>query len=143
MQNRRDRSIIDFRVIRLGTGESFLCIQEQETDDKVVVIFPLVIKTHTIPIADNIMREIHSTTQFCPFSDDKEFIFSKKEISFNKPLGTQAVPYYIEMLNRHETEERLNDYDLAELIQQFDDDEEHTHDMEDLDDSFDADRIIH
>lgn len=108
---------LDFRVIRMNSGESFLCICEHENDDTITVLFPLLIKTQTIPIAKNILREIHSTSIFCPFTDDKHFTFYKPELTFIKKMGNQAVTYYIDMLNRNEEIEALKAYDLHELIQ--------------------------
>ena len=108
--------MIDFRVIRLTSGESFLCIVESETNNTINVLFPLTIKTHAIPMGGNVLREIHSTTIFCPFTDDKCFSFHKNEITFNKPLSSDAIPYYVDMLNRHEDEQSLKDYNLSELI---------------------------
>jgi len=109
---------LDFRVIRMNSGESFLCIVESETEDTINVLFPLVIKTQTIPIAKNILREIHSTTNFCPFTDDKHFSFYKPELTYIKPMGEQAITYYIDMLNRHEEVDTIKAYDLAELVQE-------------------------
>ena len=106
----------DFRVIRMNTGESFLCIVESETDDTINVLFPLSIRTQHVPIAKNILREIHSTTIFCPFSDDKHFTFWKHELTYIKPMSEHAVPYYIEMLNRHEEVDALKAYNLEELV---------------------------
>jgi len=106
----------DFRVIRMNTGESFLCIVESETDDTINVLFPLSIRTQHVPIAKNILREIHSTTVFCPFSDDKHFTFWKHELTYIKPMSEHAVPYYIEMLNRHEEVDALKAYNLEELV---------------------------
>lgn len=111
-------SNLDFRVIRMNSGESFLCIVESETEDTINVLFPLVIKTQTIPIAKNILREIHSTTNFCPFTDDKHFSFYKPELTYIKPMGEQAITYYIDMLNRHEEADTIKAYDLSELIQE-------------------------
>jgi hypothetical protein len=106
----------DFRVIRMNTGESFLCIVESETDDTINVLFPLSIRTQQVPIAKNILREIHSTTVFCPFSDDKHFTFWKHELTYIKPMSEHAVPYYIDMLNRHEEVDALKAYNLEELV---------------------------
>jgi hypothetical protein len=108
--------MIDFRVIRMNSGESFLCIVESETDDIINVLFPLVIRTQHVPIAKNILREIHSTTVFCPFSDEKHFTFYKHELTYIKPMSEHAVPYYIDMLNRHEEVDSLKAYNLEELI---------------------------
>jgi hypothetical protein len=108
--------MIDFRVIRMNSGESFLCIVESETDDIINVLFPLTIRTQHVPIAKNILREIHSTTVFCPFSDEKHFTFYKHELTYIKPMSEHAVPYYIDMLNRHEEVDSLKAYNLEELI---------------------------
>ena len=108
--------MIDFRVIRFNTGESFLCIVQEETENTISVLFPLTIKTHSIPVSQNVLREVHSTTAFCPFSDEKNFTFRKNDLIYIKPMSDQAIPYYVEMLNRHEEQEVLAMHNLSELI---------------------------
>ena len=108
--------MIDFRVMRMATGESFLCIVKQETEKDITVLFPLLITKQTFQVAQNVMREVHSTSSFCPFTDDKEFTFSKKELTFIKPMNKDAVPYYVDMLNKQEEAEALENYDLGELV---------------------------
>jgi hypothetical protein len=108
--------MIDFRVMRMATGESFLCIVKQETEKDITVLFPLLITKQTFQVAQNVMREVHSTSSFCPFTDDKEFTFSKKELTFIKPMNKDAVPYYVDMLNKQEEPEALKSYDLEELV---------------------------
>jgi len=108
--------MIDFRVMRMATGESFLCIVKQETEKDITVLFPLLITKQTFQVAQNVMREVHSTSSFCPFTDDKEFTFSKKELTFIKPMNKDAVPYYVDMLNKQEEPEALQNYDLGELV---------------------------
>lgn len=108
--------MIDFRVVRLNSGDSFLCIVDKETENTITVLFPLTIKTHAIPLGNNVLREVHSTTLFCPFTDDKHFEFHKNDLSYVKPMSRDAIPYYVEMLNRHEDHEMLTMYNLSELI---------------------------
>lgn len=108
--------MIDFRVVRLNSGDSFLCIVEQETENTISVLFPLTIKTHAIPLGNNVLREVHSTTLFCPFTDEKNFTFNKHDLSYIKPMSRDAIPYYVEMLNRHEDHEMLTMHNLSELI---------------------------
>lgn len=106
----------EFRVVKLHTGESFMCIMYGETPREIDVLFPLLIKTTTIPISENTLREVHSTVMLCPFTDDKHFTFDKRMVSFNKPLGVSAINYYKDMLNKHEEADVLKAYDLQELI---------------------------
>lgn len=106
----------DYRVMRMSTGESFLCIVKQETENDITVLFPLLITKQTFQVAQNVMREVHSTSSFCPFTDDKEFTFLKKDLTFIKPMNKDAVPYYVDMLNKQEEPESLQQYDLGELV---------------------------
>lgn len=106
----------DYRVMRMTTGESFLCIVKQETESDITVLFPLLITKQTFQVAQNVMREVHSTSSFCPFTDDKEFTFLKKDLTFIKPMNKDAVPYYVDMLNKQEEPEALQQYDLGELV---------------------------
>lgn len=106
----------DFRVVRLNTGESFMCVVWEETDEEIDVLFPLMIRTQTIPVGNNTLREVHSTVQFCPFTDEKHFTFSKKLTTYVKPMADDAIEYYVDMLNRHEEEDVLKAYDLEDLV---------------------------
>lgn len=106
----------DYRVVRLATGESFLCMLIEETGDAITVAFPLLVTKQIIPIRENIMREVHSTSTFCPFTDDKHFTFPKKDLCFNKPMNSDAVPYYVEMLNKQEEADSLRQYGYGSLV---------------------------
>ena len=106
----------EFKVIRLNTGESFLGIVKEETNESITVLFPMILSKQTIQMTDTLMREVHTTTSFCPFTDDKEFVFQKRNLMFVKSMNQEAVPYYVDMLNRHEEEERLLAYNLNHLI---------------------------
>jgi hypothetical protein len=106
----------EFKVIRLNTGESFLGIVKEETNEYITVLFPMILSKQTIQMTDTLMREVHTTTSFCPFTDDKEFVFQKRNLMFVKSMNQEAVPYYVDMLNRHEEEERLLAYNLNHLI---------------------------
>jgi hypothetical protein len=129
----------DFRVVRLNTGESFMCVVYGETEQEVDVLFPLLIKTTTIPISENTLREVHSTALFCPFTDDKHFTFNKTLMTFSKPLGDDAIKYYLDMLNKHEENDVLRAYDLEDLISKQQE-EEILQDEIDLDDDIFVDK---
>ena len=108
--------MIDFRIIRLRTGENILCIVKEETDTNVTVLFPLEITKQTFHVSKNVLREVHSTSSLCPFSNDKEFTFLKQDMLYIKDMSEQAVPYYVEMLNKQEEPDLLRIYDLEELV---------------------------
>jgi hypothetical protein len=84
--------------------------------DELVVHFPLLVRIMTVPVAENVMREMHTTTSFCPFTDDKVFRFKRSTVVFVKPMNQSAVPYYVDMLNNHEEAETLENHGYAELI---------------------------
>lgn len=108
--------MIDYRVIRLTTGESFLCMLIEDCGDEITVAFPLLITKQIFPVAQNVMREVHSTSSFCPFTDDKHFTFMKKDLQYNKPMNKDAIPYYVEMLNKQEEADDLRAYGYEELV---------------------------
>jgi len=87
-----------------------------ETEEELDVLFPLMIKTTTIPIGNNTLREVHSTVPFCPFTDEKHFTFDKKLTTYVKPMAHDAIEYYLDMLNRHEEQDILKAYDMEELV---------------------------
>lgn len=106
----------DFRVVRLNTGESFMCVVFDESEEEIDVLFPLMIRTTTIPMGNNTLREVHSTVQFCPFTDEKHFTFNKKLTTYVKPMADDAIEYYVDMLNRHEEQDVLKAYDMEDLV---------------------------
>lgn len=108
--------MIDYRVIRIKTGESLLCILTEETEQEITVAFPLLITKQVFQVAENVMREVHSTSSFCPFTDDKLFTFKKSEVMFVKSMNHEAVPYYVEMLNKQEEADLLKIYGYDELV---------------------------
>lgn len=122
--------MIDYRIIKFNNGDSIFCIVEHETDDIITVVFPMLLKEHTFVLGPNSVRETYSASQFCPFSDEKTFSFYKPELLFIKPLNSDAIPYYIGILNKNETSEMLKKYNLSELITNDNDDK--VIDMQDM-----------
>lgn len=106
----------EYSVVRLTSGETLLCILAGYEDGDIVVHFPLMVKVMTVPVAENVMREMHTTTAFCPFTDDKIFRFKRSTIVFVKPMNQSAVPYYVDMLNNHEEAEILDSHGYPDLI---------------------------
>lgn len=137
----------DYRVMRLRTGESFLGIVTEETGTDITVLFPLLLNRQTFPVGENVMREVHSTTSFCPFTDDKHFTFQKTDLLFAKPMNDDAVPYYVDMLNKQEEPDILKAYNLEELVKPEDffniaeDSDEMIEEM--LDDKADGNKTLH
>jgi hypothetical protein len=107
----------EYSVVRLTSGETLLCIlHAYEEDGDIVVHFPLMVRVMTVPVAENVMREMHTTTAFCPFTDDKVFRFKRSTIVFVKPMNQSAVPYYVDMLNTQEEAELLESHGYPDLI---------------------------
>lgn len=106
----------DFSIVRLTSGETLLCILSHLDDTHLITHFPMLVKITTIPIAEGVMREMHTSTVFCPFTDDKSFTFPLSNVAFIKPMNQSAVPYYVDMLNSHEEPETLEHYGYSDLV---------------------------
>lgn len=108
--------MMDYRVIGRNNGDSFFCIVIKETEDTIIVKFPMTIEKHTIPIGPTAIRETYSASQMCPFTDDRVFSFYKPELLYIKPLNQESIPFYVGMINRHESLETMKKYHIEELI---------------------------
>jgi hypothetical protein len=106
----------DYRIVKFNNGDSIFCIVEYESEDLLTVAFPMLIKEHSFVLGPNVVRETYSATQLCPFTDDRVFSFYKPELLFIKPMNTEAIPYYINLLNKNETIDMLRKYNLHEII---------------------------
>jgi len=109
---------MDYRILGKNTGESMFCIVLKETQDEIMVMFPMTIEKHVIPIGPTSIRETYSASQLCPFSDDKIFTFYKPELFYIKPLCEDAIPFYVSMINRHESLETMKKYNIEGLIEE-------------------------
>lgn len=108
---------MDYRILGKNNGENMFCIVLKETQDEIMVMFPMTIEKHVIPIGPTTIRETYSASQLCPFSDDKIFTFYKPELLYIKPLSKDAIPFYVNMINRHESLETMKRYNIESLIQ--------------------------
>lgn len=116
----------DYRIIRFSNGDSIFCVVEHEDNESITVAFPMLIKEHTFVIGPNAVRETFSGSLFCPFTDDKLFTLPKAELTYIKPMNNDAIPYYMTLLNKNESVEVLQKYDMHEILNCREEEEKET-----------------
>jgi hypothetical protein len=109
---------MDYRIIGRNNGDSMFCIVLKETENEIVVMFPMTIEKHVMPIGPTSIRETYSASQLCPFTEERVFVFYKPELLYIKPLSKEAIPFYVGMINRHESLETMKKYNIEGLIEE-------------------------
>lgn len=84
-------------VIKLVTGETLMGTITEEFDESVVVIFPIALKSMPLMRNGTILEQT-ITAEYCPFSEDKEFNFYRKDLVFVKPMKRSVAAMYQKVL---------------------------------------------
>jgi hypothetical protein len=88
-----------FVVIKLVSGEQVMAILEEETEDEVDIVFPMLIRL--FPIVDGANSREHVTaTPYSQFADDAHLTISKHNILFLKNLNPAMVPHYLRLVEQ-------------------------------------------
>jgi hypothetical protein len=88
-----------FVVVRLTTGEQILCALTAEDDNYVEILHPMIVRS----IQNFETGKEHITVApFCVYSQERNFIFDKKNVVFIKKLSQTFVPHYINTVREHE-----------------------------------------
>jgi hypothetical protein len=88
-----------FVVIKLVSGEQVMAILEDETEDGVDIVFPMLIRL--FPIVDGANSREHVTaTPYSQFADDAHLTISKHNILFLKNLNPAMVPHYLRLVEQ-------------------------------------------
>lgn len=88
-----------FIVMKLISGEQVMAILEEETEDSIEIVFPMLIRL--IPVMDGDKSHEHVTaTPYCHFADDAHLSIRKESIIFVKNLNHAMIPHYIKLMEQ-------------------------------------------
>jgi hypothetical protein len=94
-----------FVVVKFTSGEQVLSALQEEDDNYVELLHPMVVKT--IPnIATG--KEHVTAAPFCQFTRDDSYLIEKKNVMFIKAMHSAFVPHYMRIVEEH------NDISLAQ-----------------------------
>lgn len=82
-------------VVRLVSGEQIMCALQQEDDEYIQLLHPMVVRT--IPNFETGKEHI-TAAPFCAFTEEESFVLNKKNILFIKPLRQQFIPHYLNIV---------------------------------------------
>lgn len=86
-----------FVVIKLLSGEQIMAILEDETEDEVFIVFPMLIRL--FPVVDGEKSHEHVTaTPYSQFADDAHLTLNKNLIIFLKNLNPVMIPHYLKLM---------------------------------------------
>ena len=106
-----------FVVIKLNTGEQLLGVLEQEDEDFIQILDPMLIKT--IPVLSE-GREHVTAHPYCQFTGDNVYDIDKRNVIFMKPMLASMIPHYLRIVKDHEdspamkTNKRAEDLDWGD-----------------------------
>ena len=106
-----------FVVIKLNTGEQLLGVLEQEDEDFIQILDPMLIKT--IPVLSE-GREHVTAHPYCQFTGDNVYDIEKRNVIFMKPMLASMIPHYLRIVKDHEdspamkTQKRAEDLDWGD-----------------------------
>lgn len=86
-------------VIKLTSGEQIMSALEQEDDNYIQLLHPMLVRT--IPNFETGKEHI-TAAPFCAFTDEESFVLDKKNILFIKPLKETFVPHYLNVVRESE-----------------------------------------
>lgn len=86
-------------VIKFNSGEQVMAVLEEEDNEYVQLLSPMIIKS--IPVLSE-GREHITAHPFCQFTDEKTFLIEKKNILFVKRLKQIMIPHYQRIVEEHE-----------------------------------------
>jgi hypothetical protein len=87
-----------FVVVKFTSGEQVLSALQEEDDNYVELLHPMVVKT--IPnIATG--REHVTAAPFCQFTRDESYLIEKKNVMFIKAMHSTFVPHYMRIVEEH------------------------------------------
>ena len=82
-------------VVRLTTGEQIMCALQQEDDNYIQLLHPMLVRT--IPNFETGKEHI-TAAPLCAFTDEESFVLDKKNVLFIKPLKGAFIPHYLNIV---------------------------------------------
>ena len=93
-----------FVVIKLVSGEQVMAILEDESEDEIDIVFPMLIRL--FPVIDGGKSHEHVTaTPYSQFADDAHLTIRKDSIIFIKNLNHVMIPHYLKLM--HEENDKV------------------------------------
>ena len=89
-------------------GDTLMAVLVDSDDDAFYIIYPLLAKTQKIVVEENV-KEIMTTSDWCPLTDTKYFPIYKSDVIAIAPLNDNAISYYKQVID----EEVLEDIDSS------------------------------
>lgn len=90
-------------ILKLITGEQVMAVLEHETQDSVIINFPMLLRLFPI-INDQSSHEHVTATPYCKFAADSNLTIFKQNILFIKKLHHVLIPHYMHLVNEAENQ---------------------------------------
>lgn len=87
-------------VVRLVTGEQIMSALQQEDDNYIQLLHPMLVRT--IPNFET-GKEHVTAAPFCAFTEEESFVLDKKNVLFIKPLKEAFVPHYLNIVRESQS----------------------------------------
>jgi hypothetical protein len=92
----------EFVYIKLVNGEQLMAIKEDETEELVLLRYPMIIKQHVVAHSNNKVTEQITAGPYSMFTDSTLLEFNKRNILVDALLSERAVEHYIGLVQEHE-----------------------------------------
>lgn len=92
----------EFVYIKLVNGEQLMAIKEDETEETVLLRFPMIIRQHVVANLNNKVTEQITAGPYSMFTDETLMEFHKRNILVDVLLSERAVNHYIGLVQEHE-----------------------------------------
>lgn len=90
----------DYVVIKLVSGEQLFARLLNETENGIVILNPINVRIVSITNSKGEVIEKSVMSVFTQFTEDKQFVFNRKDIIFCKNLHHKMVPFYRSFINQ-------------------------------------------
>ena len=95
----------DYVVIKLVSGEQLFARLLNETENGVVILNPINVRIISITNPKGEIVEKSVMSPFTQFTEDKQFVFNRKDIIFCKNLHHKMISFYRSFINQLMIEE--------------------------------------
>lgn len=99
--------------LKLVTGEQIMATMLSDDEHSVTIEFPMQIRMFPTLEETGLIEQITSGP-YCQFTEDKIFMFNRKDVLFCKKLHQAVVPHYEKLLDEHERTVEVDEKMLAE-----------------------------
>jgi len=86
-------------IFKLTSGENVMAVLRQEDEENILIEYPMIMRS-IINFEEG--RESLTAQPLCMFTDEHDFIISKKNITFIKKMHHIFIPHYKKIVDEHE-----------------------------------------